>query len=121
MSNSTKEIGNIGEAEALLFLQKSGYEILEKNWRSGSLEIDIICKKNTILCIIEVKTRKSNTLVKGYMAVNKKKQKNLILAATNYVKYRKLDLEVRFDIVTIEGDGDKKNIEHIENAFKPTW
>ncbi len=121
MNKTTLELGNIGEKHAESFLKKNGYQILEKNWRTGNLEIDIICKDKIFLCIVEVKTRKSKSLTTGEFSVNKRKQQNLINAASNYIKYKKLDLEVRFDIISIEGYNEDPKIEHIKNAFKPIW
>ena len=53
------ELGKQGEEQAVDFLQKNGYEILETNWIFQKAEIDIIARKEDTLAIIEVKTRSS--------------------------------------------------------------
>lgn len=121
MDKTTLEIGKSGEEFAESFLLKNNYNILEKNWRSGNLEIDLICTKDNFLIIVEVKTRKSNSLVSGNIAVNKKKQQNLIYAASNYLRHKKLDMEVRFDIINVVGSDGNYTIDHIINAFSPSW
>lgn len=68
---NTKNLGTIGEKEAVKYLINKGYCILEINWRYLHKEIDIIAKTNNIICIIEVKTRSSN-FTKPSDAVTKK-------------------------------------------------
>jgi putative endonuclease len=54
------ELGEKGEELARNFLRKKGYKIIERNWRFGKDEIDIIAIDNDYLVIVEVKTRRSN-------------------------------------------------------------
>ena len=113
------DTGIKGEELAATFLENNGYSILEKNWRFKNLEADIIATVGTLLVIAEVKTRKSNYFGEPETFVNKQKQKNLIKAAQEYIQRNQLDLEVRFDIISIIlGDGQMK-INHIERAFYP--
>ena len=49
------ELGKLGEKMAAEYLVENGYEILETNWRHQKAEVDIICKINNILAIVEVK------------------------------------------------------------------
>ena len=114
------DLGKTGELTAQDYLEKKGYKILEQNWRSGSWEIDIIAKHNDVLVIVEVKTRSSNYFGEPYMAVTKQKQRLLIKAAEAYVIRKNLNLEVRFDIISINYLKGSPTINHIENAFYPT-
>jgi len=71
--------------------------------------------------IVEVKTRKHNYLESPFKAVNKAKQRNLIFAASNYINKFEIDLETRFDIVTVVQYPDGRfEIDHLEDAFYPT-
>jgi putative endonuclease len=54
-----KNIGNFGEEVAERYLKNHGYNILERNWRAGHKEIDLIVYKK-ILIAVEVKTRSKN-------------------------------------------------------------
>lgn len=56
MSSSTKQIGQIGEDVAAEFLQRKGYEILDRNYRQPWGEIDIIGVKDGVVRFIEVKS-----------------------------------------------------------------
>ena len=114
------DLGKKGEVLATDYLVKNGYQILERNWRSGHKEIDIIALKDEVLAIVEVKTRTTEDYGDPDIAVGLYKQKMLICAADAYVRYRNLDVDVRFDIISIILDGTEPKIEHIEDAFYAT-
>jgi len=113
------ETGTKGEQIAANYLIKKGYMVLETNWRFKNLEADIIASINKTLVIAEVKTRKSNYFGEPETFVNKQKQKNLIMAANEYVVRNQLDMEVRFDIVSIIINDKEIKVNHIEDAFYP--
>ena len=111
------ELGIKGELLATDFLQKSGYEILETNWVFQKAEIDIIAQKDTILAIVEVKTRTSADFGLPQDFVKGKKIQNLVKAVDQYMIENDLDLEVRFDIIGIVLNTHETTIEHLEDAF----
>ena len=114
------ELGKLGEELAVEYLTKKGYRILERNWRSGHKEIDIIALYDDTLVIVEVKTRKSDDYGDPDIAVGKSKQQMLIWAADAYVRYKNLNADVRFDIISIVFSEGEPEIEHIEDAFIPS-
>jgi putative endonuclease len=109
------KIGEQGEVLASKYLTEKGYNIVDKNWRYQKAEVDIIAINKETLVIIEVKTRTSSIFAKPEEAVSQKKQNLLIEAANAYLEQNNLDLEVRFDIVSIV----KTDITHIIDAFYP--
>lgn len=113
------EIGEAGEAIAKAHLQELGYEILDQNWRYQKAEIDIIAQLNEMLVIVEVKTRTSKDFERPQDAVTISKQKHLIRAADAYIQEREIDLECRFDVISVLIQGEKTELEHIEEAFVP--
>jgi putative endonuclease len=113
------ETGKKGEEIAVNFLKKKGYKILETNWRLGKNEIDVIALDGKFVVIAEVKTRQSNQFGEPEIAVTREKQKALIRSANAYVRMKHLDLEVRFDIISIILDKDVEKVNHIEDAFYP--
>lgn len=115
------DLGNEGEELAVGHLVQNGWKILERNWRFGREEIDIIAQKDEVLSIVEVKTRFSNFLGEPYEAVSKSKQKSIIRAANHFVEKNDLDLEVQFDIISIVLNKNQQKITHIEEAFSPRW
>ena len=113
------ELGKKGETAAIEYLKSRGYKILEMNWRTRHKEIDIIALDKDEIVFIEVKTRKNNYFGDPEEAVNLKKQRFLINAAEHYIITNKIDLEVRFDIISVISNGNKHNINHIKEAFCP--
>jgi putative endonuclease len=117
----TAETGKKGEQMATEFLQEKGYTILEKNWNFKQYELDIIAQKDDTLIVAEVKTRTGNFFGEPEEWVTKTKQKNLIKGAEAYIESNNLDVEVRFDIISIvlSPKGGEPKIHHIEDAFYP--
>lgn len=111
------ELGKKGEELAVAFLLKNGYKILEKNWRFGKAEVDIIALKNTTLAVVEVKTRSTDYFGNPQDFVNAKKIGLLVTAINEYVISKNLDVEVRFDIIAIINSQNKVKINHITDAF----
>lgn len=111
------ELGTLGEELALEFLEKNGYEILETNWTFQKAEVDIIAKKESVLAVIEVKTRSSIEFGLPQDFVKPKKIQLLVKAINEYVISNDLDHEVRFDIIAIQKENNGFIIEHIEDAF----
>ena len=114
------QLGKLGEDHAVDYLENKGYQILERNWHSGHKEIDIIALMDETLAIVEVKTRKSNDYGEPDIAVGAYKQRMLIWAADAYVRYKNLNVDVRFDIISIVFTDGEPQIEHIEDAFIPS-
>lgn len=114
------ELGKKGEELATVFLEEEGYKILHRNWRFGKDEIDIIAQTDTFLVIVEVKTRSTDYFGDPEEAVDKQKQRFLVRAADVFINQKEIDLEVRFDIISIVFEKGKHTIRHIEDAFYPT-
>lgn len=114
------DLGFKGEDLAAEHLKKSGYRILNRNWRAGKLEIDIIAENKDFVVFIEVKTRSEDFLIDPKTAVNKEKQRSMVYAADTYIKRNNIDKESRFDVITVIRKGDSHQIDHMEDAFYPT-
>ena len=114
------EFGIEGEDKAANYLIREGYTILDRNWKSGHKELDIVAERDGTLVIVEVKARKSNKYGNPEDAVSRSKIRNTVLAADAYIRFNRIDLPVRFDIISILSNGDVIN--HIEDAFRsPVW
>ena len=117
--NSTEK-GRAGEQSAAVFLQKEGFTVLDRNFRTKKGEIDIIADKDGELSFVEVKAWKSAGYDALEKAVDKKKQQRIIYASKVYLmgiaeeKYSAL----HYDIVFI--DVSTGVIDYIKNAFTET-
>ncbi|HBX52976.1 MAG: hypothetical protein A2275_07210 [Bacteroidetes bacterium RIFOXYA12_FULL_35_11] len=117
--NEKKITGEIGEQHAVDHLRGKGYKILDLNWQCKHKEIDIIASNDKYLVIVEVKARTAPYLTEPEDAVTIKKQKFLIQAANEYIRIKNIDIETRFDIITVIFSGKTVLIDHIEDAFSP--
>ena len=119
----TNPIAIIGENEAAEILEKKGFRILERNWRMGHLELDLIAENRKEIVFAEVKARTSafgNKMPEEY--VDEIKRKHMVAAANAYIKYHKIEKQPRFDIIGIIIDSQTNEItykNHLENAFLP--
>lgn len=116
------DLGKWGEDEAALYYEDRGYEILERDWKVGKRDIDLIAltEGKDTLVFVEVKTRQNNDLQEPEEAVDVKKMRNLAIAANAYVKLHGLDMDVRFDIISVMGKCScVESIECFEDAFNP--
>ncbi len=112
-----QELGQLGENIAEKHLISKGFKIQARNIRYGKEELDIVAKKDDKLVVVEVKTRQTAEIGEPWRAVTRKKQKHIIRCAHNYVIDHNIDLEVRFDIVSIVHNSFRTDLEHIEDAF----
>jgi len=112
-----QELGIYGEVLAIDYLKQRDYEILKTNFKFGKLEVDIICRHNNKLKVVEVKTRQTVEIGEPWRAVTRAKQRQIIKAANYYIQLYSIDLETQFDIISIVHNSFRTDIEHIEDAF----
>lgn len=121
-TTTTKSTGNRGERIARQFLESKGYVILECNWRSSTLEIDIICSKDEFLIFVEVKYRKDNKYVEPVESISEDKMRNLSIAAGRYVEENNYTGSIRFDAIGIRPDKEGHyKIRHLKDVHFPGW
>ena len=109
--------GRKGEEDAAGFLRAKGYRVLERNWRSGHREIDIVAMDGKTLVFVEVKTRRWIGNERYDELVSPAKQRSLLLAGNAYRIQHGCRGDYRFDVLFVIGEGPGKEIQHIENAF----
>lgn len=114
-----KQIGNMGEDIAVDYLKKSGYIILDRNFKCKIGEIDIIGKDNNYIVFIEVKTRYGNKYGIPSESVTYLKQRKIYKTAEVYILKNKLHKSnFRFDVIGITLNNDIPSIRLIKNAFQ---
>ncbi|TXB67130.1 YraN family protein [Vicingus serpentipes] len=112
------QLGNQGEGLAVQFLQKLGYAIIETNWQQHKFEIDIIAQDKNEIVFVEVKTRSTTYFGEPEEAITPTKQKHLIEGADFYIQEKEIDLEARFDVISVVINNSIE-INHIKDAFYP--
>ncbi|SFC73380.1 YraN family protein [Clostridium uliginosum] len=121
MKKLNKEIGNHCEKLAQDYLFKNGYKILECNFRNFLGEIDIICLKDDLLIIVEVKGRYNYNYGTPREAVSIHKQNSIIKVTNSYIAYKKFNNNnVRFDIIEVYLNtiNSSFKINHIKDSFR---
>lgn len=113
------DLGMLGEDLAADYLRRKGYVLVERNWRSGHREIDIVARQGDTLVFVEVKARANLLYGNPEDAVGRRKMHLLVMAADAYLRCNALDCEVRFDVITVTGSVQKPYIRHYEHAFRP--
>jgi len=114
------DLGRLGEELAREHLQKTGYKVLDLNWRYGRAEVDLIVLKDNVIIFTEVKTRTGNGFGEPEDFVDARKQKLLVSAADEYIYLVNHQGDVRFDIIAILFDKQNNHtLKHIEDAFWP--
>lgn len=110
-----RQIGTKEEALAAAFLEKQGYQILERNFRCRLGEIDLIARDGSALVFIEVKYRRNAAFGSPAEAVNRKKQQTICRVADYYRMIHRISeyQPCRFDVAAIQGTA----IEVIQDAF----
>jgi putative endonuclease len=115
------ETGKAGETYVCAYLEKLGCRILARNYRICGGEIDIIAEDGEYIAFVEVKTRRPDSLVSGFEAVNKRKKGLIIKTASDYCCKNRTELQPRFDIAQVILDGNTVcSIDYIKNAFDTT-
>lgn len=101
MPKARQQLGALGEQAAAEFLLNSGYEILERNYRTLSGELDIVAWAAPVLVFVEVKARSSYAFGYAEEAVDQRKQEAWTRSAEEYLLDHDLDDDIRFDIISV--------------------
>ena len=117
-TGNTKILGNAGEDEACAFYAKRGYEIVGRNYRIRSGEIDIIAKKDETLVFAEVKALPNGNSEVLAQELGKRKQRKIIETAKYFLKNHRQysNMIIRFDVVAVGLPG-LETVYLIDNAF----
>ena len=110
-----------GEAQIANYLRRRRYELLAHSYHCRFGEIDLIARKDGVLCFVEVKTRTNLSCGLPREYVTPKKQERLRKTAAWYLMVKDLDCPARFDVAEVYAEGPHpqkaSRIEYIEDAF----
>ncbi|MBD3403484.1 YraN family protein [candidate division GN15 bacterium] len=109
-----QRIGRRYEDQAARFLEQHGFDILERNWRAGRKEVDIIARRASLLVFVEVKADLTGAFGHPAERVDRSKIRHLTEAAQRYLLEKQISgCDCRFDVITF-ADG---KLEHYPDAF----
>ena len=123
--NYRQNLGRLGEDMVCDFLRDRGHTILERNFRSGHLEIDIISFDAEGIHFVEVKTRRLSIQSPPQENVDRGKQKKITRAAMSFLKTKKGlpfgNHECLFDVAAVTFDADAATLEWFPQAYIPIY
>ena len=113
-SQANRSRGRWGEDLATKLYRRQGYEILDRNWRSKTGELDLVVRLGATIVFSEVKARRNDDFGPASAAVGPAKQRRIRQLAVEWLRAQGIGAEsIRFDVVAITG----VEIELIEDAF----
>lgn len=111
-------LGRQGEDAAADILRRAGLRILDRNWRQGRLELDLVCRDGGTVVFVEVKTRASRERGGPEDAVTPAKRRSLGRAAQAWLAaHDAWDAPCRFDVVCLIARDGTFSAEHYRHAF----
>jgi putative endonuclease len=116
----TKPLGDRGEAMAARFLEQRGWTVVNRNFRMGRKEIDLVARRGEVVAFVEVKTRAGLGYGHPLEAITWKKRREIQQVATAWVdRFGRPEDSYRFDAVAIlVRAGAAPEIEHVEDAWR---
>jgi putative endonuclease len=118
MTMERQALGKSGEDAAVSELERRGYAILERRYRSQQGEIDIVARDGDTIVFIEVKAKETAEFGTAAEAVTPRKQRKVISVAVDYLaRHRLTRSPCRFDVVAIDGIGDQAVLTYYRGAF----
>ena len=108
-------VGQYGERVAAKFLVERGWEVLERNWRGPSGELDIVALDGDVLVVVEVKTRTGDGFGHPAEAVTPAKLARLRRLAGQWLAAHDLHVSgVRIDVIAVRAGGrGAARVEHL--------
>jgi putative endonuclease len=115
-------LGALGERIAARWMARDGWQVVDRRWRSGRRDLDLVAIRDNVVAFVEVKTRRSTWSGQPVEAVNWRKQRELTRSAQAWMDQRGVLLAptgavFRFDVVGIVASRERVGVRHVESAF----
>lgn len=118
MSAARQAFGELGERIAERWLRRRGWRVVQRRFRSGHRDIDLVVERDGQIAFVEVKARRGDRFGDPVEAVNWKKQRELGRSARVWIGRHGQALEAyRFDVIGVLVAGERVRVRHVENAF----
>ena len=118
MSAARQAFGELGERIAERWLRRRGWRVVQRRFRSGHRDIDLVVERDGTVAFVEVKARQGADFGGPVQAVNYRKRKQLERSAMVWIDRHGQESEsYRFDVVGVLLNGAEVRVCHVENAF----
>jgi putative endonuclease len=118
MSAARQAFGKLGERIAERWLRRQGWSVVERRFRNGRRDIDLVVRRESTVAFVEVKARKGDDFGGPVEAVHWRKQRELKRSAQVWIdRHGQAPEDYRFDIVGVLVSGDRVRVRHVPDAF----
>ena len=118
MTAARQAFGELGERVAERWLTRQGWRVVQRRFRSGHRDIDLVVERDGLVAFVEVKARQGNNFGDPVEAVDWRKQRELVRSASVWIdRHGRPDENYRFDVVGILVDGSRVRVRHVADAF----
>ena len=118
MSVARQAFGELGERIAERWLRERGWRVVQRRFRTGHRDIDLVVQQEGLVAFVEVKARRGDQFGDPVSAVNWRKQKELGRSARVWIaRHGRAGEAYRFDVVGVLVDGTRVRVRHVEGAF----
>jgi putative endonuclease len=121
MSATNQSFGELGERIAERWLTRHGWRVVQRRFRSGHRDIDLVVAQDDVVAFVEVKARRGAEFGDPIEAVNWNKQRQLVRSASVWIeRHGRPSESYRFDVVGVLVEGERVRVRHVPNAFSIT-
>jgi putative endonuclease len=118
MSAARQAFGELGERIAERWLRRRGWRVVQRRFRIGHRDIDLVVERDGTVAFVEVKARKGAEFGGPVQAVDHRKRRQLERSAMVWIDRHGQEAEsYRFDVVGVLLNGAEVRVCHVENAF----
>jgi|SRR5579872_7248443 len=118
MSAARRVFGELGERIAERWLRRHGWRVVQRRFRSGHRDIDLIVEREGTVVFVEVKARRGTEFGDPVEAVNWRKQKELVRSASVWIdRHGRSTDSYRFDVIGVLVEGERVRVRHVPDAF----
>lgn len=119
MSAAKQEFGELGEQIAERWLKRQGWRVVQRRFRSGHRDIDLVVEREGTVAFVEVKARRGREFGDPVEAVNWAKRRELVRSASVWIdRHGRPSDSYRFDVVGVLVEGERVRVRHVPNAFE---
>ena len=119
VTKATNAFGELGERIAVRWLERAGWRILSRRYRSGRRDIDVVAERDGLIAFVEVKARSGDAFGSPVEAVHRRKQRELAKSAQAWIdRHGRAGESYRFDVMGVLLRERRVYIRHIPSAFQ---
>lgn len=116
---ANQEFGELGERIAERWLRQHGWRVVQRRFRNGHRDIDLVVEREGTVAFVEVKARRGSDFGDPVEAVNWSKQRELARSASVWIdRHGRPSESYRFDVIGVLVEGERVRVRHIPNAFE---